>query len=169
MSCILCILCKDWILSSIIGYFLTILASQHLEVFFLTNKVKLGIWLDPVLDHKFREFVAQQYGKVSKGLLSFEVSQALQAWIGTHKGTQAELLHKPPNPIPNVFVVKEEIEKYLKETLCYERVYKVPKSHLIIALSSLRGTDERTIRKWMKLFEKYKVVKWVTPNVIEFL
>ena len=135
----------------------------------MTKKVRFGIWLDPLIDSKFREFVAQQYGKVSKGLLSFEVSQALQAWIGTHKSTQTELSHKPPNPVPNVFVVKEEVKKYLQVTFGYEQIYKVPKNHLILALSSLRGTDERTVRKWVKLFEKYKVIKWVTPSVVEFL
>jgi hypothetical protein len=62
--------------------------------------------------------------------------------------------------------VKEEVKKYLQVTFGYEQIYKVPKNHLIIALSSLRGTDERTIRKWMKLIEKYKVIKWVTPNVV---
>ncbi|MEM3013422.1 MAG: hypothetical protein QXI71_02165 [Candidatus Bathyarchaeia archaeon] len=135
----------------------------------MAKKVKLGVWIDPVLDQKFREFVAQQYGKVGRGLLSFEVSQALQAWISTHRSTQAELVHKPPNPVPNVFQVKEQVKAYLRETFGYEQVYKVPKNHVVIALSSLRGTDERTIRKWMKLFEKYKVIKWVTPNVVEFL
>jgi hypothetical protein len=135
----------------------------------MTKKVKVGFLIDDGLVTKFRQFVAEQYGKASKGLLSFEASQALQAWISTHKGTQTELLHKPPNPVPNVFVVKEEVKKYLQETFGYERIYKVPKSHLIIALSSLRGTDERTIRKWIRLFEKYKVIKWVTPNVVEFL
>ena len=158
-------LCKDWILSSIVGYFLPFLAGGG----FLAKKVKLGVWLGPSLDQKFREFVAQQYGKVSKGLLSFEVSQALQAWVSAHKGTQTELFHKPPNPVPNVFVVKEEAKRYLRETFGYEQIYKVPKNHLVIALSSLRGTDERTIKKWIKLFEKYKVIKWVTPNVVEFL
>jgi hypothetical protein len=140
-----------------------------LEVILLTKKVRLGVWLNPVLDQKFREFVAQQYGKVSRGLLSFEASQALQAWISTHKGTQTELMHKSPNPVPNVFVVKEEVKKYLQETFGYDQIYKVPKTQIIIALNSIRGTDERTVKKWMKLFEKYKVIKWVTPNVVEFL
>ncbi len=110
----------------------------------MTKKVRLGIWLDPPLDNKFREFVAQQYGKVSKGLLSFEVSQALQAWISTHKSTQTELMHKPPNPVPNVFVVKEEVKKYLQETFGYEQIYKVPKTQIIIALNSIRGTSEQS-------------------------
>jgi len=38
-----------------------------------------------------------------------------------------------------------------------------------MAISSLRGTDERTVKKWIRLFEKYKVIKWVTPSMIEFL
>ena len=135
----------------------------------MIKKKKFGVYLDPSLIEEFRRFVVEQYGKSSYGLISFEVAQALQSWIGAHKSTQTQLIHKPPNPIPNVFVVKEEVKKYLQQTFGYEQIYKIPKDHLILALSSLRGTDERTIRKWMRLFEKYHVIKWVTPNVVEFL
>jgi len=135
----------------------------------MTKKVKFGVYLDPDLAHKFRVFVAEQYGKASKGLISFETAQALQAWISTHKSTQTELIHKPPNPIPNVFQVKLQVKEYLRTTFGYEQIYKVPKNHLIMAISSLRGTDERTIKKWIKLFEKYQVIKWVTPSMVEFL
>ncbi len=135
----------------------------------MRKKVKLGIWVDAVLIEEFRRFVAEQYGKISHGLLGFEVSQALQAWMSAHKGTQTELMHKPPNPIPNVFQVKEQVKEYLRGTFGYEQIYKIPKNHLIMAISSLRGTDERTVKKWIRLFEKYKVIKWVTPSMIEFL
>jgi len=135
----------------------------------MVKKIKFGVYLDPFLAQKFRQFVAEQYGKVSHGLLSFEVAQALQAWMSTHKSTQTELMHKPPNPIPNVFQVKLQVKEYLRTTFGYEQIYKVPKNHLIMAISSLRGTDERTVKKWIKLFEKYKVIKWVTPSMVEFL
>ena len=133
------------------------------------KKVKMGLWLDPVLDHKFRQFVAEQYGKMAKGLLSFEAEQALQAWVCAHKSTQSELIHKPPNPVPNVFEVKQEVKEYLISTFGYESIYKIPKAQLIMAISALRGTDKRTIEKWVRLFEKYHVIKWVTPNVVELL
>jgi len=135
----------------------------------LTKKVKLGICIDPILALKFRQFVAEQYGKIGKGYLSFEAEQALQAWMSTHKSTQTQLLHKPPNPIPNVFQVKEQVKEYLRTTFGYEQIYKIPKNHFTIAISSLRGTDERTVKKWMRLFERYKIIKWVTPGVVEFL
>jgi len=135
----------------------------------MTKKVKMGIWVDPVLAEKFRRFVAEQYGKVSHGLLSFEAAQALQAWMCTHTGTQSELMHKPPNPIPNVFQVKQQVKEYLMNTFQYDQIYKIQKQHLIIAISAIRGTDNRTIKKWVKLFEKYHVIKWVTPNIVEFL
>jgi hypothetical protein len=135
----------------------------------MVKKIKFGVYLDPFLAQKFRQFVAEQYGKVSHGLLSFEVAQALQAWMSTHKSTQTQLVHLPPNPIPNVFMVREQVKTYLKDTLGYDQIYKIPKSHLILAISALRGTDQRTIKKWIKLFEKYKVIKWVTPAYVEFL
>ena len=135
----------------------------------MTKKIKFGVYIDPALALKFRQFVAEQYGKASKGLISFEAAQALQAWISTHKSTQSELVHKPPNPVPNVFEVKQQIKEYLISTFGYDQIYKIPKAQLIMAVSALRGTDKRTIEKWVRLFEKYHVIKWVTPNVVEFL
>jgi len=137
----------------------------------MTKKVRLTLWIEASLSLKFRQFVAEQYGQMGKGLLSFEAAQALQSWVSTHKDTQRELIHKPVNPMPNVFTLKQQVKDYLVSTFDYDpqNLYKLRKEHLITAISALRGTDKRTIEKWMRLFEKYKVIKWVTPSVVEFL
>ena len=135
----------------------------------MEEKVQFNLYLEKSFVEDFRQFVAEQYGKVSKGLLSFEAKQAMQAWISTHKGTQTPLTQKSPNPYPNVFVVREAVKKYLQERFGYDSIYKVPKQQVIEAISAVRGTDERTIQKWIRLFEKFHVLKWVTPNVVEFL
>jgi len=38
---------------------------------------------------------------------------------------------------------------------------------LIDAISAIRGTDKRTIRKWMDLFVKYKLIKWIAGEIFE--
>jgi len=135
----------------------------------MDEKVQFNLYLEKSFVEDFRQFVAEQYGKISKGLLSFEAKQAMQAWISTHKGTQTPLTQKSPNPYPNVFVVREDVKKYLQQRFGYDSIYKVPKQQVIEAISAVRGTDERTIQKWIRLFEKFHVLKWVTPNVVEFL
>jgi len=135
----------------------------------MEEKVQFNLYLEKSFVEDFRQFVAEQYGKISKGLLSFEAKQAMQAWISTHKGTQTPLTQKSPNPYPNVFVVREAVKKYLQQRFGYDSIYKVPKQQVIEAISAVRGTDERTIQKWIRLFEKFHVLKWVTPNVVEFL
>ena len=133
------------------------------------EKIQFNVYLQKGLIKEFRQFVATQYGKYEHGLLSFEVSQALRAWMSTHKDTQTELQHKSPNPSPNVFLVKEKVKEYLRVQFGYEQIYKVPKQQVIQAISAVRGTDDRTVQKWVRLFEKYHLLKWVTPNVVEFL
>lgn len=135
----------------------------------MTEKVKFGVYLNKALVDEFHQFIAEQYGRVQHGLVSFEVEQALRAWLGTHKDTQTTLTHKPPNPNPRVFVVREAVKAYLQERFGYESIYKVPKVQIIEAISAVRGMDERTVQKWIRLFEKFHVLKWVTPNVVEFL
>ena len=133
------------------------------------EKDQLKVYLPRDLIKEFREFIAAFYGKYEHGMLSFEVEQALRCWLSTHKGTQTELQHKSPNPSPNVFLVKEKVKEYLRVQFGYEQIYKVPKQQVIQAISAVRGTDDRTVQKWIRLFEKFHLLKWVTPNVVEFL
>lgn len=131
------------------------------------EKVRLQVYIPASLNEELRRFLVEQYGSYHHGLLSFEVCQAIQSWIGTHKSTQMQFVRKTVNPIPNVFLIKEQVREWLKERFGYDHVYKVPKKQLILAISALRGTDPRTVRKWIKLFERYKLIKWITPNVVE--
>jgi hypothetical protein len=48
------------------------------------GKVQLKVWISEELDGKLRELIAQKYKKYEKGLLSYEVEQALQTWLALH-------------------------------------------------------------------------------------
>ena len=135
----------------------------------MIEKVKFGVYLSTELLDKWRRFIADQYPEMPHGIISFETGQALQSWMSTHKDTQSCLSKRGANPIPNVFIVKEQVKHYLKAQFGYDQIYKIPKKHLEIAIGALRGTDPRTVKKWFKLFEKYGVIKWFTPGMLEFI
>jgi len=125
-------------------------------------KKQFNVYLDEKLIMDFREFVAAKYGMVKKGCLGYEVAQALKWLMNTHKDTQSKGKKTTPHPVPNVLIYAAQVRDYLMDHFGYEKdlLDSVPKAHLVIALSAIRGTDRRTIRKWMKLFEKWKVMKW---------
>ena len=135
----------------------------------MTEKVKFGVYLDRDLIEEFHRFIAEQYGKVQHGMVSFEVEQAIRAWLSTHKCTQTALSHQPPNPSPRVFLAREAVKAYLRDRFGYDSIYKVPKSQIIEAIGAVRGVDDRTVKKWIRLFEKFHLLKWITPSVVEFL
>ena len=45
----------------------------------------------------------------------------------------------------------------------------IPEKHLIQAISTLRGTDKRTIFKWIRILKQYKVIKESGVHEYEFL
>jgi hypothetical protein len=133
-----------------------------------TKKKLLCVRIDAELDRRLRECIVSSYGSYKGGLLSFEVAQALQMYLAT-KRQQGTLVQVKNNPIPKVHVLKERVKAWLKEMRGYEIVYQVNKKHLIEAISALRGNDQRTILKWLKEFDRYKVIKWISPQLVEFV
>lgn len=130
------------------------------------EKEKIGLSIKKEIMDDFRRFLAEKYGDVRKGYISSEVEQAIQAWICTHK---AHIVMNKPNPSHDLRVIKNEIEKYLTVTFGYRDIYQVPRKHFEFAIGAVRGTDQRTVRKWSMLLEKYGLIKWLTPNLVEFV
>ncbi|MEM0309244.1 MAG: hypothetical protein QXP68_04245 [Thermosphaera sp.] len=105
------------------------------------------------------------------GALSHEVEQALQAWLAQHTQKHAgRLIVNKQNPQPKVYETFLQVKEYLKNTYGYGAIVpgqQIPRRHLIDAISAIRGTDKRTIRKWMDLFVKYKLIKWIAGEIFE--
>jgi len=136
------------------------------------GNISIGLSISEDLFNKFRRFLAAKYGVVQRGLISCEVELALESYMAdyrshTHK-TQTNLL-VAPNPTPFVFQVREDVKKYMREKLGYEVVYQVPLRHVQEAIAMVRGSDKRTINKWLKTFQKYKILKFISVNQVEFL
>ncbi|MHA1829078.1 MAG: hypothetical protein ACTSX6_10585 [Candidatus Heimdallarchaeaceae archaeon] len=136
------------------------------------SKIQLLIYIPDDLDRKFREFLALKYKHVEKGLISGEVERALRYWINLHTKAQKTLLEsKAPNPTPKISRVFAEIKRYLLSKY-YDELSEgtiVPDTHLREAIAATRGSDKRTIRKWLRVFEQFKLIKRLSLATWELL
>ena len=136
----------------------------------ISKKVPLYVWVPRELSQNLRSLIQEKYGKYQKGLLSFEVTQALRTWLAMHTNTQT-LATKPPNPTPRVMIVWNQVRHYLLthyyETL--ETGQQILRQHIEEAIAQVRGSDPRTIRKWLHTFHKFHLIKPIAGNVWEVM
>ena len=132
------------------------------------EKVKLQVYIEKRINDDLRSLIAEKYQTFEKGLLSYEVQKAIESRISTYRSTQAAPI-RAPNPVPRVHVVREQVKDYLRNELHYYDIHEVPLRHVTEAIGAIRGTDSRTVLKWIRDFERYKIIKYVTPKVVEFL
>lgn len=117
----------------------------------------------------FRKFISQKYGKYKGGLLSLETELAIQSYLSEHKLDTNTYTTSVPNPLPNYQIVKEQVREYLKTRFGYTQTFQINKNHLIQAIGAVRGQDNRTMRKWMKIFENNGVLKFLGTNQVELI
>ena len=127
----------------------------------LEESVQLKVRIPKSLSVKFRELVNLKHPTYKLGGLSFEVEQALRQYIATYKqqqNTNSSLYAEKSNPSFKVYAFKQDILKWLIESELYVQVPQfIPKKHVIDAITALRGTDKRTINKWLSGLEKYRM------------
>lgn len=136
------------------------------------KKTKVLISIDESVDNNFRELINQKYKKYEKGLLSYEVEMALRHWLSLHTGAQKIIgEHTLPNPTPKVQTAFFKIKEFLLSGYYYELLpgQQIPTTHLRRAIQNVRGSDERTIKKWIKLFHKNGLIKPVTSATWEII
>lgn len=137
----------------------------------MVNKNVLLVYLPESLDMRFREFLALKYRKIERGLISYEVEQALGHWISLHTKAQKSLVTKAPNPMPKVSNAFLDIKHYLLSRY-YERLApgsSVPDKFLREAIAQVRGSDKRTMRKWLRVFSENGLIKRLNWSVWELL
>ena len=134
------------------------------------GKCILYVYIDRNLDKRLRELIIRKYGEYRKGLLSAEVEAALQAWLATHKITQtASESADRVNPTPRYWIVFQKCVAWIesKYRIDFKEVHQIPARFLREAIAAVRGSDKRTIRKWLEIFEQQKLIKWIAPELIE--
>lgn len=135
------------------------------------GKVQLHVLISEDVVSELRKLIALKYeGSKLKGVLSHEVEQALRNWIALHKSREHTQVHAKVNPSPKAYRVFQEVKAWLREVKGIEfeeGVNQVPRKLLVEAISAVRGGDERTIRRWLREFERFKLIKWIAPEVAE--
>jgi len=129
-------------------------------------KKKLLISIDENLDRDFRSFLAHKYGKVERGLISNEIAEAIKYWISIH--TQEHKLDERRIVIkPRHLKVWMQIKDYLLMNYYQELKtgQEINGRHLREAISVIRGSDKRTIKKWLNLFRRFGYIEHVTGAI----
>jgi len=135
------------------------------------NRVQFKVWISKELNKKFRELIALKYKTYEKGLLSWEVEQALMNWIALHHAKHTNAQIPEPNPPPKVFKVFRQVKAYIEKEYgtTLERGAHIGRPLLEKAIMAIRGSDSRTIRHWLETFHKFELIKPITAGVWELL
>ena len=126
---------------------------------------------------KFRELVNLKHPMYDRGALSYEVEQALRQYIASYtlnthaQDTKSSMPNvEKSNPNPRVYLFKQQIFKWLVESEIYLEVPQfIMRKHLEMEIGALRGTDKRTINKWLDDLEKYGCIKKSGIQQFEFV
>jgi hypothetical protein len=73
------------------------------------------------------------------------------------------------NPPPRYLKVWLQVKEYLEGALKYDFEYTRHLLHedLVRAVAAVRGPDERTLKKWPRVFEECGILKRISPKLYE--
>ena len=129
-----------------------------------SKKSSLFVRIDENLNEEFRKFIVKKYGEYRHGLLSLEIEQAIRYWMELHTKDTKTFLPKVSTPKVQEYFLR--VQAYLREK--YKIVFfpgqKLPKRLIVEAITNTFGADKRTIRKYIRLFLEYKLLKNHTPE-----
>ncbi|MBS7606061.1 hypothetical protein KEJ31_07175 [Candidatus Bathyarchaeota archaeon] len=127
-------------------------------------KGKVGVYFyvnEEIID-EFKRLTFSKHGTFH-GALSHELEQAMRIWIALHtQNTQTNSGIEKVNLQPKTYEVFSQIKEYLKQRYGYAAIVpsqKIPRKHLLEAISVVRGGDERTIKRWVNEFQRFKLIK----------
>ena len=134
------------------------------------RKVRILIHLSDDIDEKLRKFIALKYQKVQKGLLSYEVEQAIRNHICVYniqQSTQAR--PSDENQYSRVSQLRDQIILYLIEVHGVENPKGIIEKHLDESIGRMRGIDPRTIKNWKQRFLEYGCIRKSGSHYYDFL
>jgi len=131
----------------------------------MLQRVQLKVWISKKANDDLRNLIMHKYEQYEKGLLSYEVEQAIKSWVALHTKAQKSLdQRKKANPPPRVIIAFAEVRDYLLRKYYAELTpgQQIPRVFLEEAIMTTRGSDPRTIHKWLRVFERMGLIKCVT-------
>lgn len=137
----------------------------------MEGRIQFKIYLDRKIAENFRSLIQQKYQYYQKGLLSYEVEMALRYWMSLHTQAQNTTDIKKPNPTPHIYLVFNQVKDYLLKNYYTElkSAQQIPTKHLEEAIIATRGSDKRTLAKWLRTFHKMGLIKPVTSATWELM
>ena len=135
------------------------------------GKKALTVYIDEELLNKLYSLIHSKYKAMLRGTLSAEVEAAIQAWLALHEKDGHTQIHTKPNPFPRYRRVYEEVKEWLfkVERIDITRVNQIPRALMVKAIMAVRGSDKRTVDKWLKVFTQQGMIKWITPELVELV
>ena len=133
------------------------------------DKVKLQAWISKDVYEELESLIKIKY-KGFRGALSAEVEAALRAWLSTHRDTQGNLkVENGVNPLPRYYKVFQQCKRFISQRygVDFDEVHQVPLRMLREAIEFVRGNDPRTVKKWLRTFEKQHLIKYIGPELVE--
>lgn len=142
----------------------------------ISKRRKVLISLREDLLRSFREFLALKYGRYEKGLLSYEMEQAIRNWLSLHysslhaKTQNDNALICTPNPPFKVAERWNRVKLYFnRKNVPLLSGVNITIDELHEAIQATIGHDERTIRKYIELFQRFGLIKHIAGKVWEVL
>ena len=128
------------------------------------GKRYICVLLDEPVFESLWEYIKEIYPESTYGALSVEVQNAVVEYL---RIKHAQIHTRPLNPItPTVHRICREIVQKLKDE---GFVNQVSSRVLAKVIGEVRGTDKRTVRKWIEQLEKNGYTKSIGTYTWEIL
>jgi len=126
---------------------------------------KKGVFtlIDKDIYSKLWDFIKKKYGENVYGALSFEIEKALEHYLNfVELHTNAHKLENPSLPRSH-----REAQKII--SLIRNRGFhkQVPVNEVYKAISDIRGSDPRTLKKWLKFMVIHGYFRWINSRILE--
>jgi len=125
------------------------------------RKVKRTFMIEEEVDKELRKLIMRKYKRYSKGLLSAEVNEAIKRYIQMESAAHT---HKSESSFYSKNIDDRVLKVWLKVLDRFkERHGHYPCEILLTELKHIigvvRGTDKRTVKKWIENFVEYGLFK----------
>ena len=128
------------------------------------GKVAICVYIPRELYEAVKDVAPRFYGGL-RGALSHAVTEALWEWLALRQHTQIHT--NPSDKIRKKFMV---VVRMLRSVTGLPYVPdEVPSRYLELAIAQSLGSDQRTVRKYLSLFEKAGLIKFLGGGLVEIV